>query len=178
MSDTLVDASPLPSPSPTASSSSPVDSDLVAAFHTSFHFTQGNSLDWSTSIDDEAFKDVLDGVEFSSLPSGLHDVEQDVLYVMVVSLWMGGTGPDSAHDLGISRGTDMKPSQCSYELRRLVKTSAEDFTWSPTGLSSVGLPLPHAYTLLVTNTPLQPSPPTHARGDMCPNSSKSRLAKL
>ena len=56
-------------------------SDLVAAFHTSFHFTQGNTLDWSSSIDESAFKEVLDGVEFSSLPSGLHTVESDVVCV-------------------------------------------------------------------------------------------------
>ncbi|KAG8908277.1 hypothetical protein FRB99_007810 [Tulasnella sp. 403] len=54
--------------------------DLVAAFHTSFHVTRGNTLDWSVSIDDEVYGPLLSGVEFNSLPSGLHSVERDVVY--------------------------------------------------------------------------------------------------
>lgn len=53
--------------------------DVVAAFHTSFHFTQGNTLDWSVSVDDQLYNPVLTGVEFTSLPSGLHGVEHDVV---------------------------------------------------------------------------------------------------
>ncbi|KAH9025915.1 hypothetical protein EDB84DRAFT_1611676, partial [Lactarius hengduanensis] len=49
----------------------------VAIFHASFHPTRGNDLDWSLKATDDL---QLDGVEFSSLPSGLHLVEQDVVY--------------------------------------------------------------------------------------------------
>ncbi|KAI0064962.1 hypothetical protein BV25DRAFT_1906451 [Artomyces pyxidatus] len=55
----------------------PTPQDLVAIFHASFHPTQGNIVDWSLKATDDVH---LDGVEFSSLPSGLHLVEQDVLY--------------------------------------------------------------------------------------------------
>lgn len=51
--------------------------DIVAVFRASFHPTQGNVLDWSLKTSDDL---QLDGVEFSSLPSGLHLVEQDVVY--------------------------------------------------------------------------------------------------
>ncbi|KAH8980082.1 hypothetical protein EDB92DRAFT_2107324 [Lactarius akahatsu] len=51
--------------------------DIVAIFHASFHPTRGNDLDWSLKATDDL---QLDGVEFSSLPSGLHLVEQDVVY--------------------------------------------------------------------------------------------------
>ncbi|EIW77717.1 hypothetical protein CONPUDRAFT_108960 [Coniophora puteana RWD-64-598 SS2] len=51
--------------------------DVVAIFHTSFHPTKGNVLDWSLKTKDHL---VLDGIEFSTLPSGLHLVEQDVVY--------------------------------------------------------------------------------------------------
>ncbi|KAI0260622.1 hypothetical protein BC834DRAFT_973341 [Gloeopeniophorella convolvens] len=59
----------------TVSSSPPQD--VVAIFHASFHPTQGNIIDWSLKASDDLS---LDGVEFSSLPSGLHLVEQDTLY--------------------------------------------------------------------------------------------------
>ncbi|KAG8924145.1 hypothetical protein FRC02_010624 [Tulasnella sp. 418] len=52
-------------------------SQVVSAFEASFHMTLGNTLDWSTSVSDEIS---LTGVEFSTLPSGLHGVEQDVVY--------------------------------------------------------------------------------------------------
>ncbi|KAI0247533.1 hypothetical protein BJV78DRAFT_1244684 [Lactifluus subvellereus] len=51
--------------------------DIVAIFHASFHPTRGNNLDWSLRASDDI---QLDGVEFSALPSGLHLVEQDVVY--------------------------------------------------------------------------------------------------
>jgi hypothetical protein len=71
---------------------------IVAIFHASFHPTRGNILDWSLRASDginvpflahppgdtdrALCLDIqLDGVEFSSLPSGLHLVEQDVVYV-------------------------------------------------------------------------------------------------
>ncbi|KAM5541519.1 hypothetical protein V8D89_004709 [Ganoderma adspersum] len=55
----------------------PVPQDLVAIFHASFHRTQGNIIDWSL----KASEDVdLSHVEFSSLPSGLHLIERDVVY--------------------------------------------------------------------------------------------------
>ncbi|KAI0292962.1 hypothetical protein B0F90DRAFT_1811880 [Multifurca ochricompacta] len=55
----------------------PPPQDIVAIFHASFHPTRGNILDWSLKASDDL---QLDGVEFSSLPSGLHLVEQDVVY--------------------------------------------------------------------------------------------------
>ena len=71
---------------------------IVAIFHASFHPTRGNILDWSLRASDGIYVPFLahppsdadwalcldiqlDGVEFSSLPSGLHLVEQDVVYV-------------------------------------------------------------------------------------------------
>ncbi|XP_006456441.1 hypothetical protein AGABI2DRAFT_188379 [Agaricus bisporus var. bisporus H97] len=51
--------------------------DLVAIFHASFHPTQGNVVDWSLKASDDIS---LDYLEFSALPSGLHLVEQDVVY--------------------------------------------------------------------------------------------------
>ncbi|KAI9433131.1 hypothetical protein H4582DRAFT_1820081, partial [Lactarius indigo] len=49
----------------------------VAIFHASFHPTRSNDLDWSLKASDDL---QLDGVEFSSLPSRLHLVEEDVVY--------------------------------------------------------------------------------------------------
>lgn len=57
----------------------PASGDVVAAFHTSFHFTQGNTLDWSITVDDGLYGSLLDKIEFTSLPSGLHGVERDVV---------------------------------------------------------------------------------------------------
>ncbi|KZP12168.1 hypothetical protein FIBSPDRAFT_961595 [Athelia psychrophila] len=51
--------------------------DIVAIFHASFHPTQGNVVDWSLKASEECS---LEGVEFSTLPSGLHLVSQDVVY--------------------------------------------------------------------------------------------------
>ncbi|TFK81945.1 hypothetical protein K466DRAFT_557273 [Polyporus arcularius HHB13444] len=51
--------------------------DLIAIFHTSFHRTQGNVIDWSLKISEDLD---LSNVEFSCLPSGLHEVERDVVY--------------------------------------------------------------------------------------------------
>ncbi|KAJ6602772.1 hypothetical protein DFH09DRAFT_1125495 [Mycena vulgaris] len=51
--------------------------DIVAIFHASFHPTQGNIIDWSLKANDDLN---LDNLEFSALPSGLHLVEQDVVY--------------------------------------------------------------------------------------------------
>ncbi|KAF8151642.1 hypothetical protein B0H34DRAFT_755784 [Crassisporium funariophilum] len=51
--------------------------DLVAIFHASFHPTKGNTIDWSLKASDDLN---LDHLEFSALPSGLHLVEQDVVY--------------------------------------------------------------------------------------------------
>ncbi|EIN04515.1 hypothetical protein PUNSTDRAFT_76382, partial [Punctularia strigosozonata HHB-11173 SS5] len=49
----------------------------VAIFHASFHPTQGNTLDWSLKASPDLD---LNHVEFSALPSGLHLVEEDVVY--------------------------------------------------------------------------------------------------
>ncbi|KAG2098105.1 hypothetical protein BD769DRAFT_1631354 [Suillus cothurnatus] len=51
--------------------------DIVAIFHASFHPTKGNLVDWCLKASDDL---ELDGVEFSTLPSGLHLVDQDVVY--------------------------------------------------------------------------------------------------
>ncbi|KAF8321111.1 hypothetical protein DL93DRAFT_2152373 [Clavulina sp. PMI_390] len=51
--------------------------DLVALFHCSFHVTKGNEVDWSLTSYPEL---TLDGVEYLTLPSGLHAIEEDVLY--------------------------------------------------------------------------------------------------
>ncbi|KAJ7668882.1 hypothetical protein B0H17DRAFT_1171122 [Mycena rosella] len=51
--------------------------DIVAIFHASFHPTQGNIIDWALKANDDLN---LDNLEFSALPSGLHLVEQDVVY--------------------------------------------------------------------------------------------------
>ncbi|PPQ88359.1 hypothetical protein CVT25_002105, partial [Psilocybe cyanescens] len=48
-----------------------------AIFHASFHPTKGNIVDWSLKASDDLN---LDGLEYSALPSGLHLVEQDVVY--------------------------------------------------------------------------------------------------
>ncbi|KAL4071859.1 hypothetical protein J3A83DRAFT_4236902 [Scleroderma citrinum] len=51
--------------------------DIVAIFHASFHPTKGNVVDWCLKASDGLS---LDGVEFSTLPSGLHLVDRDVVY--------------------------------------------------------------------------------------------------
>ncbi|KIY43221.1 hypothetical protein FISHEDRAFT_78730 [Fistulina hepatica ATCC 64428] len=51
--------------------------DLVAIFHASFHPTRGNIIDWSLKSSEDVD---FDGLEFSALPSGLHLVEEDVIY--------------------------------------------------------------------------------------------------
>ncbi|KAL0572215.1 hypothetical protein V5O48_009750 [Marasmius crinis-equi] len=51
--------------------------DLVAIFHASFHPTRGNVIDWALKTSDDI---ELDNLEFSTLPSGLHLVDQDVVY--------------------------------------------------------------------------------------------------
>ncbi|KAK7018445.1 hypothetical protein R3P38DRAFT_2634169 [Favolaschia claudopus] len=51
--------------------------DIVAIFHASFHPTQGNIIDWSLKANEDLN---LDHLEFSALPSGLHLVEEDVVY--------------------------------------------------------------------------------------------------
>lgn len=55
-----------------------IPNDIVAVFHASFHPTEGNIIDWSLTADDSIR---LDNIEFSALPSGLHLVEQDVIYL-------------------------------------------------------------------------------------------------
>ncbi|KII90378.1 hypothetical protein PLICRDRAFT_38890 [Plicaturopsis crispa FD-325 SS-3] len=54
-----------------------VPQDVVAIFHASFHPTKGNTLDWFQKASEDLN---LDSVEFSVLPSGLHLVDQDVVY--------------------------------------------------------------------------------------------------
>lgn len=71
-------------------------SSLVAIFHASFHPTKGNVVDWCLKANDgkqrlSGFEFVLkylvdlqlDGVEFSTLPSGLHLVDHDVVCVQL-----------------------------------------------------------------------------------------------
>ncbi|KAF8337377.1 uncharacterized protein EI90DRAFT_2991674 [Cantharellus anzutake] len=50
---------------------------VVALFHCSFHITKGNIIDWFLKQDHID----LDGLEYSCLPSGLHLVEKDVIYI-------------------------------------------------------------------------------------------------
>ncbi|TEB26389.1 hypothetical protein FA13DRAFT_1889921 [Coprinellus micaceus] len=52
--------------------------DVVAVFHASFHPTRGNVLDWHFSADDDLDIESL-GLEFSALPSGLHQLDEDVM---------------------------------------------------------------------------------------------------
>ncbi|KAF4587941.1 Lipid Metabolism-Associated Protein [Pleurotus pulmonarius] len=54
-----------------------VPQDLVAVFHASFHPTKGNVIDWCIKASDELN---LENLEFSALPSGLHLVDEDVVY--------------------------------------------------------------------------------------------------
>ncbi|CAK5269708.1 unnamed protein product [Mycena citricolor] len=51
--------------------------DIVAIFHASFHPTKGNIIDWALKANDDLS---LKNLEFNALPSGLHLVEQDVVY--------------------------------------------------------------------------------------------------
>ncbi len=65
----------------------------VAIFHVSFHPTKGNIVDWSVTTDGACFYGPilllltprpadsvsLDNVEFSALPSGLHQRDEDVM---------------------------------------------------------------------------------------------------
>ncbi|KAJ7263125.1 hypothetical protein B0H12DRAFT_1103444 [Mycena haematopus] len=51
--------------------------DIAAIFHAVFHPTQGNIIDWSLKANDDLN---LEHLEFSALPSGLHLVEEDVVY--------------------------------------------------------------------------------------------------
>ncbi|KIJ40343.1 hypothetical protein M422DRAFT_780791 [Sphaerobolus stellatus SS14] len=52
--------------------------DIIAIFHCSFHPTRGNIIDWSIKASEDLN---LDGVEFSTLPSGLHLVDEDVVHI-------------------------------------------------------------------------------------------------
>jgi hypothetical protein len=67
---------------------------LVAIFHASFHPTKGNVIDWSLTASDSERSNSrsydfahsasalnLRNLEFTALPSGLHLLEQDVVYV-------------------------------------------------------------------------------------------------
>ncbi|TFK22844.1 hypothetical protein FA15DRAFT_671093 [Coprinopsis marcescibilis] len=55
--------------------------DIAAIFHVSFHPTKGNTVDWCFKAPEweELQIDGL-GLEFSALPSGLHQVDEDVVY--------------------------------------------------------------------------------------------------
>lgn len=52
--------------------------DVVAIFIAEFQAQRGNIIDWSLVADESVS---LDSVEFSSLPSGIHGVEKDVIYL-------------------------------------------------------------------------------------------------
>ncbi|KZW03276.1 hypothetical protein EXIGLDRAFT_759148 [Exidia glandulosa HHB12029] len=54
-------------------------SDIVAVFHASFHPTQGYIISWSQKVPEASLN--LDGIEFTALPSGLHAVDSDVIYL-------------------------------------------------------------------------------------------------
>ncbi|EJD40821.1 hypothetical protein AURDEDRAFT_115694 [Auricularia subglabra TFB-10046 SS5] len=62
-----------------ASSAWRIPCDVVAVFHASFHPTQGYIISWSQKVPEASLN--LDGIEFTALPSGLHAVDSDVIYL-------------------------------------------------------------------------------------------------
>ncbi|EAU83600.2 hypothetical protein CC1G_07973 [Coprinopsis cinerea okayama7 len=58
-----------------------IPKDVVAIFHTSFHPTKGNVLDWCLKAPgwEDLQTDNL-GLEFSALPSGLHQLDEDIVH--------------------------------------------------------------------------------------------------
>ncbi|KAG8679821.1 hypothetical protein FRC11_003257, partial [Ceratobasidium sp. 423] len=71
--------------------------DVVALFHSAFHPTRGNIVDFSLKVGEDVN---LDGVEFSSLPSGLHLVDQDVMQSFHAGWVVRDSGVSTAEDQG------------------------------------------------------------------------------
>ncbi|KAG6373655.1 hypothetical protein JVT61DRAFT_6320 [Boletus reticuloceps] len=86
-----------------------VPQDIVAIFHASFHPTKGNMVDWCLKASDDL---QLDGVEFSTLPSGLHLVERDVVYFT----------------------KDSHPGVCVFRRRRTTERGQRGFRLSSLGI--------------------------------------------
>ncbi|TEB25766.1 hypothetical protein FA13DRAFT_1777318 [Coprinellus micaceus] len=78
--------------------------DVVAVFHASFHPTRGNVLDWHFSADDDLDIESL-GLEFSALPSGLHQLDEDVIYFTTTSKpkHTSNSPPQTYHALALFR---------------------------------------------------------------------------
>ncbi|KAH6918331.1 hypothetical protein BKA70DRAFT_13308 [Coprinopsis sp. MPI-PUGE-AT-0042] len=90
-----------PSTIPQVSSNS--GGDVVAIFHTSFHPTQGNTVDWCLKAPgwEDLQHDHL-SLEFSALPSGLHQVDEDVVY-FTASASKASASPRLFHALSLFR---------------------------------------------------------------------------
>ncbi|KAF8556664.1 hypothetical protein OG21DRAFT_1495348 [Imleria badia] len=86
-----------------------VPQDIVAIFHASFHPTKGNVVDWCLKASDDL---QLDGVEFSTLPSGLHLVDRDVVYFT----------------------KDSHPGVCVFRRRRTTERGQRGFRLSSLGI--------------------------------------------
>ncbi|GJE95274.1 hypothetical protein PsYK624_114570 [Phanerochaete sordida] len=106
--------------------------DVVAIFHASFHPTQGNVLDWSLKTSDDFD---LSNVEFSCLPSGLHLIEEDVVYFTKAShqgvcIFRRRPTTDQGHrgfrlsSLGIllAKSTRSRPWKHVSDLKRVLHT--------------------------------------------------------
>ncbi|KAF6747535.1 hypothetical protein DFP72DRAFT_1016174 [Ephemerocybe angulata] len=76
--------------------------DIVAIFHTSFHPTRGNVLDWYFSVDNDLDLDNL-GLEFSALPSGLHQLDEDVVYFTTTGKSKSSAKPQTYHAIALFR---------------------------------------------------------------------------
>ncbi|RXW18260.1 hypothetical protein EST38_g7595 [Candolleomyces aberdarensis] len=71
--------------------------DIVAIFHASFHPTRGNVLDWYFSADENIDFENL-GLEYSALPSGLHQIDEDVVYFTTPAKFKTETSTPQATD--------------------------------------------------------------------------------
>ncbi|KAJ2917273.1 hypothetical protein MD484_g3132, partial [Candolleomyces efflorescens] len=79
--------------------------DIVAIFHASFHPTRGNVLDWYFSVDENIDIENL-GLEYSALPSGLHQIDEDVVYFTTPAKFKTETStpqPTDFHALAVFR---------------------------------------------------------------------------
>jgi len=120
--------------------------------HTEARSLKGNVLDWSLKASNDirsllyhtqrspSRADLqLDGVEFSSLPSGLHPVEQDIMYVSVLHL---AVHPSYLSGPGTSRRTACAGC-ASLAAARLPSTVSAAST-SPPSASSSSVPCARA----------------------------------
>lgn len=125
-------------------------SSTVAIFHASFHPTKGNVVDWCLKASDgkhtaslpepvpRYLADLqLDGVEFSTLPSGLHLVDQDVVCVplfhgLILAIFT---------NVAFSYFTkDNYPGVCVFRRRRTTEHGQRGFRLSSLGILLVNSP--------------------------------------